>query len=281
MGTKVCIMTDMEGVAGVANFDDWCFPTGRRYDLGQQFLAMQVNAAVEGFFQGGATEVVVVDGHGPCGLHAGLIDPRASYQRGWFPQRWPLCVDESCQALAFVGQHAKSRTPQAHLAHSQSFEMLEIRINGVAVGEFGQLAMCASELGIPTIFGAGDEAFTKEAQQLVPGIETVAVKRGLMSGSGDECTAKSYGRRNLSAISLHPQAAAERIRPAAARALKRMGQESFGLIPLKPPFLCEQWFRATEDAPPAYGRAEHPTSVAGAMNLPMERIPVPKDKQLS
>ena len=76
--------------------------------------------------------------------------------------------------LAFVGQHARSRSPQAHLAHTQSFGVLEIRINGIAVGEFGQLAMCASELGVRTIFGAGDEAFTKEAADLLPGIETVS-----------------------------------------------------------------------------------------------------------
>ena len=281
MGKKVCIMTDMEGTAGVANFEDWCRPGAPQYELGRQFLAMQVNGAIEGFFDAGATEVVVADGHGCGALHAGLLDTRALYQRGWFAQRWPLCVDESFDALAFVGQHARSRSPHAHLAHSQSFSVLEIRINGVAVGEFGQLAMCASELGVRTVFGAGDEAFTKEAGDLVPGIETVAVKRGLMTGAGDECTAKSYARRNLSAISLHPEAAAERIRQGAARALKRMDEEEFGLIPLEAPFVCEQWFRATEDAPPTYGRVEHATSVAAALNLPMDRGAVPEDKRLS
>ena len=280
MGKKICIMTDMEGVAGVAAFEDWCLPGGRCYELARQFLAMQVNGAVEGFFEAGATEVVVADGHGPGGLHAGLLDKRALYQRGWFSQGWPLCVDESFAALAFVGQHARSRTPQAHLAHSQSFGVLEIRINGVAIGDFGQLAMCASELGVRTIFAAGDEALTKEAAQLVAGIETVAVKRGLTAGAGDECPAESYARRNLSAISMHPEAAAERIRQGAARALRRMEAESFGIIPLAAPFVCEQWFRATKDSPPTYGRIEHPTSVAGALNLPMAPGPVPEDRRL-
>jgi D-amino peptidase len=280
MGKKVCIMTDMEGTAGIANFEDWCVPTGRNYDLGRQFLAWQVNGAVEGFLAGGASEVVVVDGHGPCALHAGLIDPRAWYQRGWFAELWPLCVDKSFDALAFVGQHAKSRTPYAHLAHSQSFSVLEIRINGVAVGEFGQLAMCASELGVRTIFGAGGQAFTEEAQQLAPGIEAVAVKRGLTSGAGDECTAKTYGKRNLSAISLHPQAAAERIRQGAERALKRMAQEPFGLVALRGPFVVEQWLRATEDTSPQYGCTDPAATVAQALNAPMNWGPVPKDKRL-
>jgi D-amino peptidase len=189
-------------------------------------------------------------------------------------------VDKSFDALAFVGQHAKSRTPLAHLAHSQSFNVLEIRINGVAVGEFGQLAMCASELGVRTILAAGGQAFTEEAQQLVPGIEAVAVKRGLTSGAGDECTAKAYGKRNLTAISLHPQAAAERIRQGAERALKRMDKEPFGLVPLQGPFVVEQWLRATEDASPQYGCSDAAATVAGALNAPLNWGQVPKDKRL-
>ena len=47
--------------------------------------------------------------------------------------------------------------------------------NGRPMGEFGECAVCASQLGLRTIFGSGDLAFTKEAQALVPGIETVAV----------------------------------------------------------------------------------------------------------
>jgi len=143
------------------------------------------------------------------------------------------------------------------------------------------LAMCAGELGVRTIFGAGDEAFTREAAKLLPGIETVAVKRGLMSGRGDECTTKAYARRNVAAVHIHPQAATERIRPAAARALERMEAEEFGIVPLQPPFVREIWYRATEDNPPTYSRAEHPTHVAEAFNLPAEKLPVPPDKQLA
>lgn len=281
MGKKICIMTDMEGAAGVVNFKDWAFSDGRYHDLGRQYLALQVNGAVEGFFAAGASDVLVADGHGPGALIPGQLDRRATYQRGWLPGRWPLCLDETVDALAFVGQHAMSRTPRAHLAHSQSCSVLELRINGVAVGEFGQLAMCASEMGIRTIFGAGDEAFAAEAGRLVPGIETVSVKRGLMTGSGDECPTQAYRDRNVAAVSLHPEAAAERIRAGATRALERMDGEDFGLIPLTPPIVFEQWRRADEQHPPRYGRVEHPTRVAGAMNLPMTLAPVPPDKQIT
>ncbi len=74
---KLMIMTDMEGVAGMLNFEDWCVPDGRYYDKGKRLLTLEVNAAIEGFFHGGATEIVVVDGHGNGGIDPELLDERA------------------------------------------------------------------------------------------------------------------------------------------------------------------------------------------------------------
>ena len=59
---RIYIVTDLEGVNGVLNFDDWCVPEGRRNETACRFLTEEVNAAVDGFFTGGATEVIVFDG---------------------------------------------------------------------------------------------------------------------------------------------------------------------------------------------------------------------------
>jgi len=40
---KIYLMTDMEGVAGILNHDDWVLPTGRFYDQGRRLLAEEVN----------------------------------------------------------------------------------------------------------------------------------------------------------------------------------------------------------------------------------------------
>ena len=64
---RVLIVTDLEGVNGVLNFPDWCTPEGQRNEVGCRFLTEEVNAAVKGFFNAGATEVIVVDGHGSGG----------------------------------------------------------------------------------------------------------------------------------------------------------------------------------------------------------------------
>jgi len=99
-----------------------------------------------------------------------LLDPRVQMQRGWGDVTWPLTLDASFHAVAWVGQHAKAGTPYGHLCHTQSCHTIDETINAVSVGEFGELAMCASELGVRAIFASGDEALTKEAEALYRGL---------------------------------------------------------------------------------------------------------------
>ncbi|MDA1191618.1 MAG: M55 family metallopeptidase [Candidatus Poribacteria bacterium] len=271
---RIYIMTDLESVAGVRDFEDWCIPGGREYDRAMKLLTLEVNAAIEGFASAGATEFMVADGHGRGAINIELLDPRAEMRRGW-PLGWPLGLDDGhYDALAFIGQHAKAGTEFAHLAHTQGLNYIDLSVNGVSIGEFGQLAMCASELGIRTIFGAGDLAFSVEAQALISGIETVVVKRGLRPGSGDEMLADDYGKRNTAAVHLQPKQARKLIRKGARNALKRMKKEAFGLIPLQAPFHRAGKFRPAEKGGPVLVSSEtHPTSVVGMMNLPFNRVP--------
>jgi D-amino peptidase len=271
---RIYIMTDLEAVAGVRDFENWCVPDGRHYDLAQRLLTLEVNAAIEGFFAAGATEIMVADGHGRGAINIELLDARAEMRRGW-PAGWPLGLEEGhYDALAFVGQHAKAGTEYAHLAHTQGLNYIDLSVNGVSIGEFGQLAMCASELGIRTVFGSGDQAFTVEAQGLTPGIETVAVKRGLNAGRGDELTSDAYGRRNTAAVHLQPQRARELIRAGAERALRRMETEDFGIIALQPPYHRVARFRPERSGDPVrVSRESHPTSVIAMMNLPFAPVP--------
>jgi len=278
---RIYLMTDLEGVAGVQNFQEWTRPGKRYYPLARQLLTQEVNAAIEGFFAGGATSVLVADGHGPGAVDIVDLDPRAEFLRGW-AQSWPLGLEESgFDAVAWVGQHARSRTPCANMAHTQSCEYLELSINGTAIGEFGQLAMCASQLGVRSIFAAGELALTHEAQALVPGIETVWVKRGIRPGRGDECSTEEYRQRNGSAIHLHPSRARELIRAGAEGAVQRAAVEDFGIMPLEPPFRRIVTLRAREDLPQRYEIAEHPDDICALMAMPFDDLkPVENEAQL-
>ena len=63
------------------------------------------------------------------------------------------------------------------LAHSQSFSVKRIAINGREVGEIGQIAAIAGYFDIPIIMLAGDQAACAEMLGLQPKAVTVAVKR--------------------------------------------------------------------------------------------------------
>jgi len=267
-------MTDLEGVAGVLDFENWCTPSSRYYETAKEFLTREVNASVEGFLEGGANEIVVADGHGYGGINVNLLDPRAKLMRGW-PAGYPLLLDKSYDAVAWVGQHAKAGAEYAHLAHTQWFGYLDLSVNGISIGEFGQFALCAGELGIPCIFGSGDEAFAKEAKTLVPGIETVSVKKGTTPGKGDGLTTEMYGKRNLSAIHLHPVRVRELIRQGACRAVQQIKKNCSGkTITLKPPFERIALFRGEKKSPKTISRESHPKSVAALLNLPFNKKPV-------
>lgn len=270
-GKRVYIMTDMEGVAGVLDSENWCRPEGRYYELGKEFLTAEVNAAIEGFARGGATEFLVADGHGHGGINPKLLDRRAELARNWAPPPYPFSLDKSFGCAAWVGQHAMSRTENAHLAHTGSFGVFETAINGTPVGEFGEMALCAAQLGVRVIFGSGDLAFAKEAQALMPGIETVAVKRGTTPGRGDKCDRDAYARRNLAAIHCQPERARRMISAAAERAIRRAKTDaSFGIPALKPPFERVTILRRQGNQPRQIGRSSHPGDGIALMNAPMK-----------
>ncbi len=272
---RIYIMTDLEGVAGVRDSEEWCGPDGRYYDLGRKFLTLEVNAAIEGFWAEGAREFVVADGHGRGAVDIEILDRRAQLERGW-PAGWPgpSLTEAGIDAIAWVGQHAKAGTEFAHLAHTQGWNYVDLSINGVSIGEFGQLALCASERGIRAIFASGDEAFGKEARGLVPGIETVWVKRGTTPGRGDDLPAEAYGRRNTAAIHQQPQTARALIAEGAAKAMRRARIEPFGLLPLKAPFERVARFRPAKAGEPfLLSRETHPSSVIQLMNMPFRSSP--------
>ncbi len=80
---KIWISVDMEGVAGIVDWDQ-CRPAGgARYDVGCRLMLAEVNAAVEGAMAGGATEVVVNDSHGTmANLDPGALAGEARYIAG-------------------------------------------------------------------------------------------------------------------------------------------------------------------------------------------------------
>ncbi len=219
---KVYVMTDQEGVAGVLNFDDGS-PTGRYYEIARKLTTRETNAAIEGLLEAGATEVLVVDGHGHGSINPLLLHPSAKLLAGR-PLRYPFGCDKSFDAAIIVGQHAKSNADSGHLSHTGNTSIEDLSINDVSLGEMGCNMLFAAYFGVPTVMVSGDKAACEEARALVPNIEVAPVKYGVKHGPTSSLTAEKYKRLTGAAIHLHPEAARKIIKEKAKEGLKRLGE---------------------------------------------------------
>jgi D-amino peptidase len=229
MGMNIYLYSDLEGVAGVNQWDDRSSDRPvdvRRRRRYQRLLMGELNSAAAGAFAGGASRVLLVTGHSDSVLYE-LADERLEIINGSGYSTWLPELDGSFDGMFFVGAHAMTGTPDATLAHSFS-RGIHWNLCGRPIGELGAAAVIAGAHRVPLIMASGDDKLCAEARALVPKIETAQVKVGL----GLNCA------RHLS-----KERAREEIRMAALRAVERAGK---GQIPpctfAVPPYSCNVRF---------------------------------------
>ncbi len=178
---KIYIMTDLEGASGVYKFTQTRETDTPLALKAREYFMGDLSAVVRGLRDGGATEILVLDGHGNQALIPHLMEPGAKYLTG-LPRPGPLtCLDGSYAGIVWVGQHAMMSTPDGVLNHTQSSKT-ENRYwyNGVESGELAQCAAIAGYYGVPPILVTGDEAACREARKFFgEACVTVAVKNGV------------------------------------------------------------------------------------------------------
>jgi D-amino peptidase len=133
----------------------------------------------------------------------------------------PAGLDSTFDAVLLLGLHARKGTPAAPQAH-MIFPGLEY--NGEPVGEIGMTAATAAVLGVPLVFISGDRAAIREAQALVPMIETVCTKEPLFDHTAGVLDATPV-------LSIAPEKSRLLIRLAGRRALERIGEISLPPVP--------------------------------------------------
>ncbi|MHB9134128.1 MAG: M55 family metallopeptidase [Armatimonadota bacterium] len=268
---KIYVMTDMEGAAGILNHDDWVLQNSRYYEKGKRLLTEEVNAAVDGLAAGGATEIVICDGHGAGGIDPELLDARAMLLRiEGESAPYPFGLDASFDGACWVGQHAKAGTDYSHITHTEWFNYIDISINDTSIGEYGLTAFCAMELGVPSILACGEEALCREAEALTPGVITVSVKRGLMPDGLDHLDTDEYRKAKLSALHLSPLAARQRLRAGALDAMCRLREDptSFHYPDIHSPYTYREKTRKWGERPPQTRERSHPDSLIALLNMP-------------
>ena len=199
---KVYISVDMEGISGISG-NDQVSAGESEYGRSRKLMAEDLNAAVRGALEAGATDILVNDSHGgqrnllPEDVHPSARLISHSFKRHGMMEG----LDETFDAVIFIGYHAKADAPRGLFAHTGSGVLRDLQINGRSVGEGGMNAALAAWYGVPVVLVTGDDVAVAEVKESVPGVRGVAVKRAI----------------NVRAVELKPLAEARREIQQAAR----------------------------------------------------------------
>jgi len=192
---KIYILTDMEGITGVVSPDKQAKPGSSGYEEAREFLMSDLNAAVEGALEGGASEILIYDMH-YYGLNVLLdkLHPQAKIIMG-NPHIVPseMGLNDSFKGMIMIGFHAMAETKGALLPHTYSYDMKALYLNGVLVGEIGMEAAIAGIYGVPLIMISGDSKAMEEGEKIIGDFEKATVKYAI-SDEGAVCLSSSVTR---------------------------------------------------------------------------------------
>jgi D-amino peptidase len=223
---KVWIGVDMEGIAGISH-PDVTVNGHEGYPAACALMTGEASAAVRGACDGGATDVLVNDGHGRMlNLDPGGLDPRARLLQG--QKTWSAMEGAGpnlgTDVALLVGYHARAGHPTGTISHTYTSRATSTRLNGRPVGEAGLHAAVLGTWGVPVGMVAGDDTLADEVQEWIPWARHVVVK-------------KAFGRH--SAASLHPSRSQDLIEEAAREAMQRSAEGRLRRLELSSPVVIE------------------------------------------
>lgn len=182
---KVMVLCDMEGISGATDYKKVNFVHSAEYAEGRKSLTADVNAAIAGLKAGGATEIVIVDGHGsgnstgPDVLEDQLLAPAKVMYRDSSFDIYMDSYDHSFDAIVAIGMHAGAGNQVGFLAHTYTSIDTEYKVNGVPFNESMILAAGAARLKIPVIMVSGDDQLEKEIRRAMPWVKYASVKHAV------------------------------------------------------------------------------------------------------
>ncbi len=184
---RLLIAADMEGISGVVSWDHVNIehPEYQRF---RRIMTQDVNAAVQGAYEGGASEVIVTDGHwNSTNIQIEELDPRVRLNSG-SPSPFSMVegVADNIDAAMFIGYHARMGTPNAILDHTWSSTRVEnLWLNQRPAGETALNGALCGAFGVPVLLVSGDQALCAEAAEWIEGIFTIQVKKALGRNAAD------------------------------------------------------------------------------------------------
>jgi len=219
---KVYMLVDGEGITGIVNHEKQVKPGAPGYSEMRKLLMSDLNAAVEGAYEAGASEVIIYDLH-YYGRNVILDElyPEAQIIMGKPPKiEPPSGMDKTFDALMMIGFHSMAETKNGLLSHTYTLDMKSLRLNGILMGEIGLEAAIAGTNGVPLVMVSGDSMAMNEARDLIGDFEEACVKYSI----------STYG-----ALCFPPTKTASIIKQKSIAALKRI--KEFKPYIVNPPFI--------------------------------------------
>jgi D-amino peptidase len=198
---KVVVLYDMEGVSGVINAEGTDFDSKPDYEPARQSLTADVNAAIAGLKAGGATEIIVVDGHGsgnsegPDVFEDQLLPPAKMISRDRAFDIYMDSYDQSVDAIVAIGMHAGAGNPAGFLSHTYTSEDVQYTVNGIPFNESMILAMGAARYGIPLIMVSGDDRLEVEIRRYLPAAKYAVGKHAVDRSKAEPFPRDEVNRR--------------------------------------------------------------------------------------
>ena len=193
MNKNVLIITDLEGISGVASIDAMKEKTELN-DEACKNLMHDANSASKALFDAGANKVYVCDGH-----HSGQnflnemrdkrVIPVSLLDLSW--------VIKEVSSIVLIGMHAMAGTINGFLTHTQDSSCIHRYLyNGERIGEMMQASVFGGYFNVPCIMMSGDETACEEAKRFFPDIYVAPVKKAL-SRNLAECYPLEIARKNI------------------------------------------------------------------------------------
>jgi D-amino peptidase len=209
---KLFISADIEGTAGIVNWNETERSMPHDYDYFSNQMTREVAAACEGAHDAGIEEIVVKDAHDSArNLNPAKLPEYARVFRGW--ARSPLSMmfglDNTFDGVVFTGYHSAAQMNGNPLSHTMNTQNNYVKVNGILAPELMLNSLIASTMGVPVYCVCGDRGLCEWMNEINPNIATVPTNEG--TGAG--------------ALTLHPDVAVRRIRETVSEAIATKKKE--------------------------------------------------------
>ncbi|WP_404455714.1 M55 family metallopeptidase [Oceanobacillus kapialis] len=190
---KLYLSVDMEGITGLPDHTYVDFRK-HNYERARKIMTDETNYVIDAAFQHGCKEIVVNDSHSKMNnLLIDQLHPEAYLITGEVkPYSMMQGLDESFDGAMFIGYHARAGQFGV-MSHAMIHAVRNFYINDHEIGEMGLNAYLAGYYNVPLLMVSGDDQAAKEAEDLVQGITTTAVKTSISRSSVKSLTPKKAG----------------------------------------------------------------------------------------